>query len=54
MALVHEELVSFEVAKLAANNPNDFDLKMNVFGTATPQTSAGMGGGDDGIEVFGD
>lgn len=52
MALVQEELISFDVAKAAANNPNDFDLKMNVFGTETPQTSAGMGG-DDTIEVFG-
>ena len=52
MALVQQELISFDVAKAAANNPNDFDLKMNVFGTETPQTSAGMGG-DDTIEVFG-
>lgn len=52
MALVQQELISFDVAKAAANNPNDFDLKMNVFGTETPQTSAGMAG-DDTIEVFG-
>ncbi len=52
-ALVQEELISFEVAKAAANNPNDFDLKMNVFGTGTPQTSAGATSGSDDIEVFG-
>lgn len=52
-ALVQEGLISFEVAKAAANNPNDFDLKMNVFGTGTPQTSAGATSGSDDIEVFG-
>lgn len=52
-ALVQEELISFEVAKAAASNPNDFDLKMNVFGTGTPQTSAGTVSGSDDIEVFG-
>ena len=53
MALVQEELIGFEVAKAAANNPNDFDLKMNVFGTGTPQTSSGASTGSDGVEVFG-
>ena len=52
-AIVQEGLIGFEVAKAAANNPNDFDLKMNVFGTGTPQTSAGVMGGSDDIEVFG-
>ncbi len=52
-ALVHEGLIGFEVAKAAATNPNDFDLKMNIFGTGTPQTSAGASGGRDDIEVFG-
>ncbi|MFV2007534.1 MAG: type IV pilus twitching motility protein PilT [Longimicrobiales bacterium] len=52
-ALVQEDLISFDVAKAAANNPNDFDLKMNVFGTGTPQTSAGASSGSDDIEVFG-
>jgi len=32
MALVESDAVSFEVAKAAANNPADFDLKMNMFG----------------------
>lgn len=52
-ALVQEELISFDVAKAAATNPNDFDLKMNIFGTGTPQTSAGASSGSDDIEVFG-
>ncbi len=51
-ALVQQELISFDVAKAAANNPNDFDLKMNIFGTETPQTSAGASSSSD-IEVFG-
>lgn len=40
MELVHAEKVSFDVAKLAANNPNDFDLKMNILGSGP----AGVGG----------
>ncbi|MEQ9399922.1 MAG: PilT/PilU family type 4a pilus ATPase [Longimicrobiales bacterium] len=31
MDLVKEDVVEFEVAKAAANNPADFDLKMNMF-----------------------
>jgi twitching motility protein PilT len=38
--LVRSEVVSFEVAKAAANNPADFDLKMNMFGD-TKGTQAG-------------
>ena len=32
MELVKSNQVEFEVAKAAANNPSDFDLKMNMFG----------------------
>jgi twitching motility protein PilT len=31
MDLVREEAVSYEVAKAAANNPGDFELKMRMF-----------------------
>ncbi|HSG08398.1 MAG TPA: PilT/PilU family type 4a pilus ATPase [Longimicrobiales bacterium] len=31
MDLVHRDVVDFEIAKAAANNPADFDLKMNMF-----------------------
>ena len=31
MDLVKRDIVDFEVAKAAANNPADFDLKMNMF-----------------------
>ena len=33
MDQVNQDLVTFEVAKAAATNPGDFDLKMNVFDT---------------------
>jgi twitching motility protein PilT len=38
--LVREELVSFEVAKAAATNPSDFDLKMNFLGEGGGDPSA--------------
>jgi twitching motility protein PilT len=44
MELVRSEAVDFEVAKAAANNPADFDLKMNMFGTGTAAPAAGMAG----------
>lgn len=37
MDLVKSNLVDFDIAKAAANNPNDFDLKMNLFGSSTPE-----------------
>ena len=40
MDLVRAGTVSFEIAKAAANNPTDFDLKMNTFGA--PSTGSGM------------
>jgi twitching motility protein PilT len=43
MELVRSDQVEFEVAKLNANNPADFDLKMNIFGSGT------SGQGDTGI-----
>jgi twitching motility protein PilT len=43
MDLVRSDQVDFEVAKLNANNPADFDLKMNIFGSGT------SGQGDSGI-----
>jgi twitching motility protein PilT len=39
MDLVRSELVTFEVAKAAANNPSDFDLKMNTFGSPSRGSS---------------
>ncbi len=32
MALVKDDVVDFDIAKAAATNPADFDLKMNMFG----------------------
>jgi twitching motility protein PilT len=39
--LVRNSIVQFEVAKAAANNPADFDLKMNMFGDAKARPAAG-------------
>ncbi len=43
MELVKSEIVTFEVAKAAATNPTDFDLKMNMF--TDPKASAVPGAG---------
>ena len=40
MELVESKEVGFEVAKSAANNPADFDLKMNMFGERTAGSGA--------------
>jgi type IV pilus assembly protein PilB len=50
---VKDGLVDFEVAKAAANNPADFDLKMNMFGSATGGGGAG-GGGAGGTQGLAD
>jgi len=47
MDLVREDRVDFEVAKQNANNPTDFDLKMNMFGSE----SSGLG--DGGVQQSG-
>ncbi|MGD8319769.1 MAG: PilT/PilU family type 4a pilus ATPase [Gemmatimonadota bacterium] len=48
-ALVEEDIVEFEVAKSAANNPSDFDLKMNMFND--PRREApGQGRSQTGIQ----
>ena len=41
MEFVKDGIVEFEIAKAAANNPADFDLKMNMFGAATGGAGAG-------------
>ena len=38
--MVKNGVVAFDVAKAAANNPADFDLKMNMFGDAKAQRAA--------------
>jgi twitching motility protein PilT len=52
MELVRDDIVTFELAKLAANNQADFDLKMNMF-----TDPAGSGGQtstqDDMTQMFG-
>jgi twitching motility protein PilT len=44
MELVRANIVEFEIAKAAANNPGDFDLKMNMFGDPGSAGASGMGG----------
>lgn len=46
MELVRSGEVTFEVAKAAANNPSDFDLKMNMFGD-TRRSGSRPGGTQD-------
>jgi twitching motility protein PilT len=48
MTLVKSGEVTFEVAKAAANNPSDFDLKMNMFGD-TKRGSGSRPGGTAGL-----
>ena len=43
MHLVKTERIDFRVAMAAANNPTDFDLKMNTFGPGTGAGGAGAG-----------
>jgi len=45
MELVKTKEVAFEVAKAAANNPADFDLKMNMFGDPRGAKSGSRPGG---------
>jgi twitching motility protein PilT len=49
MDLVRSDQVEFEVAKANANNPTDFDLKMNIFGSS----SSGQGQGGSGVDQTG-
>jgi twitching motility protein PilT len=47
MELVRSKLVDFDVAKAAATNPSDFDLKMNFLGDGSG--GAGTGGAGSGF-----
>jgi len=59
MDLVTEEEVEFAVAKAAANNPADFDLKMNMFNDPNAEDDGAGAGGigqnmtDDMSHLFG-
>ena len=55
MDLVERDVVEFEVAKAAANNPADFDLKMNMFvdPNATPGQKGQKGMADEMTQLFG-
>jgi twitching motility protein PilT len=54
MDLVKEGIVSFEVAKAHANNPNDFDLTLRGFGDSKPDMGGSTGGfSEAAIERYG-
>ena len=53
MELVHSDVVSFDVAKAAANNPADFDLKMNMFNDPNKDGPGQQGMGDEMSTMFG-
>ncbi|MEQ8331516.1 MAG: type IV pilus twitching motility protein PilT [Longimicrobiales bacterium] len=52
MDLVKEDVVEFEVAKAAANNPADFDLKMNMFNDPN-ERGPKQGMADEMSQLFG-
>lgn len=64
MDLVNADIVDFRVAKANANNPGDFELKMNVFGSSTdgtpplgdtpPQGGDGALGTSDDFQMYGE
>jgi twitching motility protein PilT len=56
MALVRAGTIDFRVAMAAANNPTDFDLKMNTFAPGGDTAGAGapqQGYGDEMSRLFG-
>lgn len=54
MDLVKSDQVSFDVAKAAANNPSDFDLKMNVFEPGPASEAGDRNGGRGPVQGHGD
>ena len=52
--LVRKGVVQFEVAKAAANNPADFDLKMNMLGDAKGGRPSGSGSRPGGTQDLAD
>jgi len=54
MELVENEIVEFRVAKAAATNPSDFDLKMNMLSEGAEQKGMGQDTADDMSHLFGD
>jgi twitching motility protein PilT len=52
--LVRNGVVQFEVAKAAANNPADFDLKMNMLGDTKGARQGGGGSRPGGTQDLAD
>jgi len=53
MDLVRNGIVDFEIAKAAANNPADFDLKMNMFGDSRGGAPGAGGRADEMTTMMG-
>lgn len=53
MDLVKDGTVEFELAKAAANNPADFDLKMNMFNDPNAKDDPKQGMADEMSQLFG-
>ena len=53
MDLVKRDVVEFEIAKSAANNPTDFDLKMNMFTDPRAKGQGQSGMQDEMSQLFG-
>ncbi len=53
MDLVNQERLDFQVAKAAATNPSDFDLKMNVLGEGKRPGVGRRGPSEDVSQLFG-
>ena len=53
MDLVQRDVVAFEVAKSAANNPADFDLKMNMFNDPNAKGQGQSSMQDEMSQLFG-
>ena len=52
MDLVQRDIVDFEIAKAAANNPADFDLKLNMFSDPNARSHKKMGIQDELSEHY--
>ena len=53
MDLVNNNVVEFEKAKAAANNPADFDLKMNMFNDPASKGPGNQNLADEMSQMFG-
>ena len=53
MDLVKDDVVEFEIAKAASNNPADFDLNMNMFGDPSADDKSSGNLMDEMTQMYG-